>query len=530
MLNKPKLFLLDLHQQTDLSPFDTLDLAQRLLEQGIEVTVFDDLSVFAEQLKHYQTQMAASADQSISTRPSYVVAWVDKGEHTDTQHKTQLSALQTLMTDFQQLMPWVVLSTQEDMSKQIAAFQAGARHYWVQPKDAHELVEKLAQLTGLIEHQPYRVVMVDDSEIVLEVQTALLRHAGIEVWSTENPLELPALLKLVKPDVLVLDLHMPQACGSQVAWAVRQSQSEAELPIVFVSGEDDLAYQLLALKQGGDDFLVKPIKPKQFIETVKMRAQRARQHNRLQAQLKHKLYEQSREHQALNQHAIVSVADRAGNIVLVNDKFCEISGYAREDLIGKNHRLVKSNRHPSAFYQDLWRTIASGEVWQGEICNLSKQGQEYWVKSTITPFLNEAGQVYQYVSIRTDISQIKKLEFEQQQRLHELEQARQEAERIAPSAENGLQQAQAWLPSLILLDINLPGMNGDEAIAHFKAIPGYTQCQPTIYAVTANVLEDQMAHYIECGFDEVIAKPFDIAQIMQRLEATRKNIKLTETS
>ncbi|WP_044413080.1 PAS domain S-box protein [Thiomicrospira microaerophila] len=93
--------------------------------------------------------------------------------------------------------------------------------------------------------------------------------------------------------------------------------------------------------------------------------------------------------------------------------------------------------------------------------------------------------------------------------------------RIAPSAENGLQQAQAWLPNLILLDINLPGMNGDEAIAHFRAIPGYTQCQPTIYAVTANVLADQVAHYNNCGFDEVIAKPFDIAQIMQRLEAVR---------
>ena len=84
---------------------------------------------------------------------------------------------------------------------------------------------------------------------------------------------------------------------------------------------------------------------------------------------------------AIDQHAIVSIANAAGDIIDVNDKFCEISGYSREELIGKNHRLLKSAEHSPAFFRQMWMTIASGKVWQGEICNFNKQGQEYWVRS-----------------------------------------------------------------------------------------------------------------------------------------------------
>ncbi len=122
------------------------------------------------------------------------------------------------------------------------------------------------------------------------------------------------------------------------------------------------------------------------------------------------LYTREYQHLVLNQHAIVSIADKAGDITHVNDKFCEISGYGRGELMGKNHRLLKSGTHPPEFYRDIWHTISKGEVWQGEVCNRRRDGSLYWVASTITPFMDEKDMPCRYVSIRTDISHVKAME------------------------------------------------------------------------------------------------------------------------
>jgi PAS domain S-box-containing protein len=130
--------------------------------------------------------------------------------------------------------------------------------------------------------------------------------------------------------------------------------------------------------------------------------------------LKASLVEAEALRHAVDTHAIVSVADRAGLIIEVNPALCAISGYSREQLIGSNHRLLNSGTHAPEFWTALWDTIAQGKPWRGEICNRNSQGQLYWVDSMIAPIIGGDGHVEKYVSIRIDITPSKLLEQERE--------------------------------------------------------------------------------------------------------------------
>ena len=306
--------------------------------------------------------------------------------------------------------PLLVGLSEGDLTTRIAVNRAGARHSLPQPLDPERLVDALNSLTGGAPERPWRVLLVDDEPLVLQAHAVYLKQAGMDVRTLTDPMQTLEEVQRFEPDVLVIDVYMPEVNGPEIAAALRESDVCPQLAIIFLSAETDMTQQLVALDLGGDDFLIKPVQPRHLVAAVIARARRARQNKIVQNRLETTLYERQREHLALDQHAIVSMSDARGNITYANDLFCEVSGYNRDEVLGQNHRIIKADLHPPAFFADMWATILDGRVWQGEICNRRRDGRLFWVECTITPFMDTQGKPYQFVSIRTDITHIKSAE------------------------------------------------------------------------------------------------------------------------
>ncbi len=144
---------------------------------------------------------------------------------------------------------------------------------------------------------------------------------------------------------------------------------------------------------------------------------------------------------ALDQHAIVSITDSDGNVVYANENFCEISGYSENELLGRNHRIVKSGIHPPEFFAELWSTITAGKVWHGEVCNRNRSGGLYWVNATIVPIMDEFHLPRHYIAIRTDITVNKQM-------AEDLRIAAVELNKAKEAAEAGLQAKSSFLANM----------------------------------------------------------------------------------
>ena len=202
-------------------------------------------------------------------------------------------------------------------------------------------------------------------------------------------------------DIIVSDINMPHIDGLRMVEMIRQNDSE--IPILFLSAYSENDYFMKSIKLGVDGYLLKPININQLLDEIKKAISKIQ----LQDEVKKSLNFLHQYQEITDKSTIISKADPRGIITYVNKKFCEISGYTSDELIGQPQKIVRHPKNSSLIFQEMWRTIKEEKkIWNGIVRNITKDGESYYVDSVIKPILDIKGEIVEYISLRNDVTSI----------------------------------------------------------------------------------------------------------------------------
>ena len=271
------------------------------------------------------------------------------------------------------------------------------------------------------------VLIIDDNPNDLSLMTQTLEESGYQIITADNSVDGVNLFLNHDPAIAIIDLYFRgKEEGVDIIRQIKRINPEATL--ILVTANASMSSAIATLRLGIFDYIQKPFELNDLVWRVERGMQIVEQRNQLTA-----ANERVKKLSTAIDHSFgpVIMTDKNGKIEYANPAFCESSGYLEEEIIGNTPRFLKSGKHSKEFYGDLWNTILSGDVWEGEICNKKKNGDYFWVRQSITPLRNENGDITQFVGVRLDVTQKKEDEDNLLKYANELERVNKELELLS---------------------------------------------------------------------------------------------------
>ncbi|WP_345992867.1 EAL domain-containing protein [Sulfurimonas sp. HSL-1716] len=243
-----------------------------------------------------------------------------------------------------------------------------------------------------------KVMLVEDDTVLRERLSSILSREIKELKSYSDASAAIADFKEYDPDLIITDIKMPNMTGLEMISVMKKDAPD--IPVIIASAFNDTNLFLDAIKLKVDNFIIKPVDVDELLKIISGIAEKINlnkellEKNTLLNQYKH----------IVDLSSYITVTDKKGNITYANDKFCALSGYDCEEIIGSPHNIVRHPDVDKSFFKEMWQTILDRKVWQGVVKNRKKDGTSYYVDTTISPIFDSSGEIKEFISIKKDIT------------------------------------------------------------------------------------------------------------------------------
>lgn len=251
-------------------------------------------------------------------------------------------------------------------------------------------------LKSFYEDIDFNILIIDDSVATCRQISSLLKSRNYNISIVVDGSDAYKVLKTVPFDLILLDLELPDINGEEILKDLKKNRNTSDIPIIIMTGTYEVDVVRRLIKQGANEFFLKPFIAEELLLKIDFWID-------MQRKLKQIMYDRKilQEYKdAVDQSSIVSKTNKKGIITFVNDKFCNISGYTSEELIGKSHNIIRHPDMPQEAFKNLWMTINNGNIWKGIVKNRKKDGSYYWVKTVISPIVDNKGNIVEFIGIR----------------------------------------------------------------------------------------------------------------------------------